>query len=160
MGSAQRRRDLRHLVRRNHSMMALVAALTRHDTRGKVQRLLDTTLGNKPDDFFNTLLASTFQASLSYRWPLRGRRGRLSLLSLICSVRAPVAYSIGDLGGFPRKDFTARSIFQLEISRWSLLAFLFILLALRADVLSRIECDGSSFFFFFSSPPLLPAIGT
>jgi hypothetical protein len=44
-------------------MMALVAALTRHDTRGKVQRLLDTTLGNKSDDFFNTLLAYTFQAS-------------------------------------------------------------------------------------------------
>jgi hypothetical protein len=39
------------LVIGNDSMMALVAALTQHDTKGQVQRLLDTTLGNKPDDF-------------------------------------------------------------------------------------------------------------
>ncbi len=138
MGSAQRRRNLRHLVTRNHSMMALVAALTRHDTRGQVQRLLGTTLGNEPDDFFNTLLASTFQASLSYRRLLRGRRGRLSLFSLICSVRAPVALQHWEIGMVSRKDFTARSIFSnTRYPRWSLLVFLFVLLALQADVVAH-----------------------
>jgi len=42
-------------------MMALVAALTRHDTRGKFHRLLDTTLGNKPDDFSTLYLHPLFK---------------------------------------------------------------------------------------------------
>lgn len=55
-------------------MLALVAALTRYETRGKVQRLLDTTLGNKPDDFSTLYLHTLFKQD---RRPLRGRRGRL-----------------------------------------------------------------------------------
>ena len=110
--------------------MALVAALTRYETRGKVQRLLDMTLGNKPDDFSTLYLHTLFKQD---RRPLRGRRGRLSLFSLLCSVRAPVAYSIGDLGGFhgrilQRGAFSTRDIPVVTIG------FLSILLALQVDV--------------------------
>ena len=98
---------------------------------GKSQRLLDTTLGNKPD-YRSTLYLHTLFKQVSYRRPLRGRRGRLSPFpTLTCSVRAPVAFSIGDLGGSTEGFLLRGAFFELEISRWLLLVFLlFILLAL------------------------------
>ena len=101
----------------------------------------------------------------SHRRPLRGRRGHLSLsLSLlICSVRAPVAYSIWGIGRCSMEGSYCEEHFQSRDI--PVVTFGFSFLSYRPSIckptfLSRTERDGSLFFFCFSSPPLVPATGS
>ena len=116
-------------------MMALVAALTRHDTRGKVQRLLDTTLGNKSDDFFNTLLAYTFQASSTVS--PRKMRPSLSFLPVMQRSSACGLQHWGSGWVSTEGFYCEEHFFELEISPVVTIGFfLFVPLALQANVVA------------------------
>lgn len=99
MGSAQRRRDSRHLVTRNHS------------TRPWSLRSPDTTrLWETNQTTFQHFTCIHFSSKLD---GLSAEdEAVFSLFSLLCSVRASVAYSIGDLGGVPTQGFYCEEHFS------------------------------------------------
>lgn len=147
MGKAQRRRDLRHLVTRILSMRpwSLRSPDTKLEAKSKDS---STWFWEINQTTFQHFTCIHFSSKSLYRRSLRGRRGRLSPFSLLCSVRAPVAYSIGDLGGFhgrilQRGAFSTRDIPVVTIG------FLSFLLALRTDV-----CRGLSATAHFLLLPL------
>lgn len=106
-------------------MMALVAALTQHDTKGQVQRLLDTTLGNKPDDFSTLYLHPLFK-QVPHIDGLSAEDE--AVFSFLPDMQRSSACGLQhwEIGMVSRKDFTARSIFlNSRYPRWSLLVFFF-----------------------------------
>lgn len=109
MGSAQRRRGLRHLVEGFISRWPWSL------------RSPDTTPEGKSNDSSTRLWEinqTTFQhfTCIHFSSKIDGLSAEdeavFSPFSLLCSVRAPVAYSIGDLGGVSTEGFYCEEHFQ------------------------------------------------
>lgn len=122
MGSAQRRRDLRHLVEGFISRWPWSL------------RSPDTTPEGKSNDSSTRLWEinqMTFQhfTCIHFSSKIDGLSAEDEAVSLLSPCYAAFERlwltALGIRMGFPRKDSTARSIFKLEISRWSLLVFSF-----------------------------------